>query len=368
MNWKGVGPTPAGAVLTYLDTMSGVCSQTVVRVWSATFGDVSASCTQRMVRIDRTGPRLTPPPDATIECGDSLDPEEWGWATAVDDCSSHVTVTLVGDEEAPNTECPAVRTVTRTWSAIDGCGNRTEARQVVTIVDRTPPMFTTMPASVAVNRRGGPSEESHAGTSGSRACPGASLPTGIPPVPSVSAIDTCDPAVEIAFTETRMGDGPGVIVRSWVATDNCGNESELIQLVVLKNVCVRTPDEWQVRPEAWLSPFDPITEFHLGCSGDITTVAEALAILNTSDGDLTFGLAQELIAALLNIEQGADRTCIEETIGEVRDYFCIVPLGSNPRRMLANVARDLERRLRRFNQGRCCTPRCSESGSGASGE
>ncbi|MEZ5029805.1 MAG: hypothetical protein R2787_00220 [Saprospiraceae bacterium] len=48
----------------------------------------------------------------------------------------------------------------------------------------------------------------------------------IPPVPNVTATDNCDLNVSVVFTEVVVdGTCPGnyTIIRTWVASDNCGN-------------------------------------------------------------------------------------------------------------------------------------------------
>ena len=55
--------------------------------------------------------------------------------------------------------------------------------------------------------------------------------TEVPPVPPMSATDVCDSdGVDIVLTETQFFDCPGVIVREWVATDDCGNTSTCVQI------------------------------------------------------------------------------------------------------------------------------------------
>ncbi|MEM7392947.1 MAG: hypothetical protein AAF492_11435, partial [Verrucomicrobiota bacterium] len=127
---------------------------------------------------------------------------------------------------------------------------------------------------------------------------------------------------------------------------------------------------WKGRPEEWLTPFGPVTEFELGCAGDLTSAADALLILNGCVGhqnDWTVKLAKELIAAILNVSQGADDTCATEAIQEARDFLCVVPIGSYPYGSLRTTAKNLTADLEDYNNGTCCAPKCpTVSGSGAS--
>ena len=145
------------------------------------------------------------------------------------------------------------------------------------------------------------------------------LQTNVPPVPEVTASDNCDTTVDVELVEIQIGVCPGCIVRTWTATDDCGNATEMIQLIVLRKACVQNWEYWKGRPSEWLTPFGPVTEFELGCAGDITSAADALMILNGCVGkksDETIKLAQELLAAILNVAQGADDTCAMDAIQE----------------------------------------------------
>ena len=61
------------------------------------------------------------------------------------------------------------------------------------------------------------------------------------------------------------------------------------------------------------------------------TQAEAIDIINTEpDGDTTYILAHQFIAASLNILNGADPSVVTTTISEADSWFSNHPIGSNP--------------------------------------
>jgi hypothetical protein len=254
-----------------------------------------------------------------------------------------------------------------------------------TIEDTTAPEFITLPRSDDVDCSG-VQEEEGSGATGSGAtgsgetgsggsgdaCPD-DLPTEEPPVPEVKAYDQCsgDEVTVSPMKPTQYGECPGVIVREWTATDDCGLSSTLIHLVVLRKSCVQTVKYWTENPDAWLSPFGPVEFFELGCESNYTAAADAMLILETKPkGDVTIDLAQELIGAILNVEQGAESFLALDLIQAARDYLCDTPIGSDPAdKVLRETAKELEKALKDFNGGKLCAPKCGsgKSGSGTGG-
>jgi hypothetical protein len=147
-----------------------------------------------------TTPRITPPPNVTL--ASCLD-RNFGYASAADICDA----TPVG----VTSNAPAVFTVganTVTWTARDGFQRTTTANQTVTIVDKTPPLFTFVPPDVHLND-----------------CGAAAL--GTP-----AATDDC------AGTPTFSNNAPpkfyvGTTPVTWTATDASGNQSTANQNVVV---------------------------------------------------------------------------------------------------------------------------------------
>ncbi|MEM7393695.1 MAG: hypothetical protein AAF492_15225, partial [Verrucomicrobiota bacterium] len=357
---------------------------TLTRTWTAVDSAGNTGlCVQVVTVLDTTGPEIACPVDLTIECDQDSRSVATGVATATDHCTPNGDIAIAQSEVVLAGACPRGATLVRTWTATDRCGNHSSCDQVITVADTVAPSFTVIPESVEIDCSGAQDDDNGSGSSGGSSGSGGrsgsgsshggpdALPTEVPPVPSVSAVDNCDNEVDIAFEEIQMGDCPGVIVRTWTASDDCQNESEIIQLVVLRKACVQTARSWRSRPGEWLTPFGPVTEFALGCEGDSISAAHALAIMRGRAGrrsDPTIRLASELIAAILNVSQGAEDSCVDELIREARDFLCVVPVGSRPRGQLRRTANRLRVRLLLYNHGRGCAPACpisTASGSGA---
>ena len=132
----------------YQDEQTGSCPTIITRTW--TIRDAAgneASCEQTITLDDTTYPTFTAPADLTVytnsECeydisiaitGDVTD--EW------DNCSTGLQATFT-DSEPVAGDCPGSFTVIRTWSLTDGCLNKTEHNQTITIVDNTAPTWIT---------------------------------------------------------------------------------------------------------------------------------------------------------------------------------------------------------------------------------
>jgi hypothetical protein len=100
----------------------------------------------------------------------------------------------------------------RTWTATDACSNRASCSQTITFVDAVPPVLADVPvdASVACN-----------------AIPEPATPT---------ATDNCDGPVVLTYAEARTDGNCAdcyTLVRTWTATDACGNSSSQNQVLTV---------------------------------------------------------------------------------------------------------------------------------------
>ena len=102
--------------------------------------------------------------------------------------------------------------MTRTWTAVDDCGNTSNCSSTIIIQDNTAPLIT---------------------------CPAVVSPIPCGSVPSfglATAMDACDASVSITFSEITT---QGICVqeysvtRTWLATDDCGNTSTCSSTIVV---------------------------------------------------------------------------------------------------------------------------------------
>ena len=189
------------------DTLPGPCAgnYVILREFIATDACGNVSETTQVIMVeDTTAPVFTMvPEDFTAECDAEhpmLDAE------AMDACGS---VSLSLDTDTDYNGCFSSYTITRTWTATDDCGNSSSATQVITIVDTTAPEFTLVPASYSVECT---DEVTYENATAADNCAGFSM--------------------ELA-TDTVFSDCDNVydIVRTWTATDGCGNVSTASQTI-----------------------------------------------------------------------------------------------------------------------------------------
>jgi hypothetical protein len=203
----------------------------VIRTYRATDAcGNSATCTQTIVVFDNTPPTITfnnpllegVPNGGTIEVQCFGQDPNWeppsfgaGDVTVMDNCAG--TVTVAYDETLVDEgDCDVDGYINRyrlTWTATDACGNSSSAFVFVNLVDTIPPVILGVPADITVD------------------C------DEIPEPPMLMAVDECLCACVVELIQD--GPDPGcqdgqVVVRTWKATDDCGNmtfESQFITLI-----------------------------------------------------------------------------------------------------------------------------------------
>ena len=122
--------------------------------------------------------------------------------------------------------------------------------------------------------------------------------------------------------------------------------------------CTYSQGYWKQHPEVW--PVDGLI------IGEVNYLKEdALLVLDTPpQGDATFILAHQLIAAKLNILNGAEPGFIEQTILDADGWLAANPLGTNPENPEREVGIALAEVLEMYNTGEIGPGMCSEGGGG----
>ncbi|MEY2408245.1 MAG: hypothetical protein QOF48_915 [Verrucomicrobiota bacterium] len=237
--------------ITVVSTVTNLgCGRTfsATRVWRATDAcGNSATCSQTVTTSDTTPPVLTCFLDKIVECGTA-------WAfnppTVTDGCDG-TNVAIVISGTVTNSRCGKTFIAIRTWRATDACGNASTCSQTVTIVDATPPLLTCAPDAFL----------------------DCTMPWSFP-LPAVT--DSCDgtsPTIAIVSTITNLGCGQGMTaVRTWRATDACGNAATCSQTIRVTNMAlvVICPPNQVVPCTATWTFGSPVME---GCGFSITMLS-----------------------------------------------------------------------------------------------
>ncbi|MFY7706557.1 MAG: T9SS type A sorting domain-containing protein [Flavobacteriales bacterium] len=187
--------------------VSGGCQGRVIRTYT-----VSDDCgnetefVQNIILTDVTLPEIAVEPmDLTIECGQDVP----GFIPVFsDNCDEMLTV--VPSSSISMDGC--VEVITRTWTATDNCGNALTVDQVIRIEDNTDPFFTNAPESF----------EAQCGS--------------MIALEEATASDICAGEITPSYNEETIdGDCEGTytLVRTWVATDDCGNQATHIQTITV---------------------------------------------------------------------------------------------------------------------------------------
>ncbi|MBK6929473.1 MAG: HYR domain-containing protein [Saprospirales bacterium] len=188
-------------------------SYTITRTWSAVDACGNAtSFTQTITIDDNEAPEFSGLPtqaNVTGDCTDDLPAVPA--VTATDNCTSPVDVEFF-ETIAPG-DCANSYVITRTWSAVDACGNATSFTQTISIDDNEAPEFSGLPAMATLNFE---------------------CSELVPDAPVVTATDNCTSATDVEFTETTQpGTCPNAftVVRTWSAVDACGNATAFVQTI-----------------------------------------------------------------------------------------------------------------------------------------
>lgn len=163
------------------------------------------------------------PDDVAVQCLADVPPPDTGNVTASDNCGT-VVIVHAGDQDDGQT-CP--KTIVRTYRATDECGNSANVTQAITVNDTIEPVITCPPeVTVGGQESTDPSNTGYA-----------------------TATDNCDADPDITYSDQAGGagyeatgrsyyltDSAGLlhierILRTWTATDDCGNVAQCSQMI-----------------------------------------------------------------------------------------------------------------------------------------
>jgi hypothetical protein len=120
------------------------CARTIIRTWSAVDACGNTGTVQQTITYTRdvTAPTFTLGTIGSIPCNPTQAQIDAAVAapTVADNCTTGLTATFTDGAES-GTSC--ARTIIRTWSAVDACGNTGTVQQTITYTrDVTAPTFT----------------------------------------------------------------------------------------------------------------------------------------------------------------------------------------------------------------------------------
>ena len=184
-------------------------TQTLVRTWTATDACGNSSSHSQTIQVtDEFAPEWVGslPGDTTVSC-DAIPAA--AVLTATDNCDDNLEVIYA--ENAMDGDCAQEQTIVRTWSTIDCAGNQIMHMQTISVVDTVAPVIE------------GPIE--------------VEMPCDEWGVDTLFATvsDNCDATVELSILSDNefSGSCAGSYLRTYVATDACGNSDTLIQTINL---------------------------------------------------------------------------------------------------------------------------------------
>ena len=184
----------------------------ITRTWTARDACGNISTASQTINVhDVTPPSISAlPAPSTIDCPAA---PSFATPTAADNCDGSPSLTFSDATTAGS--CAGNYSVTRTWTAVDACGNRSTASQRINVHDVTPPTISALPAESTIN------------------CPAT------PSFATPTATDACDPNPSLTFNDVRTAGscaGNYSITRTWTARDACGNISTASQKINVHDV------------------------------------------------------------------------------------------------------------------------------------
>ncbi|MCG8795926.1 PKD domain-containing protein, partial [Tenacibaculum finnmarkense] len=213
---------------TFIDIeIAGICEdeKIITRTWNLT--DDCGNSTEKIQKItvkDTVKPTFTVPNDITIftdaSCAfDSSVAKTGDVSDESDNCDTTLNATFIDVEIAGI--CEGEKIITRTWNLTDDCGNSTEKTQKITVKDTIKPTFTA-PNDITIFTDENCNFDASVGKTGDVS----------------DESDNCDTTLSATFTDAITAgscEGEKIITRTWNLTDDCGNSTEKVQKITVKD-------------------------------------------------------------------------------------------------------------------------------------
>ena len=213
-NFGGVAPTAFDnctnnpAIGSYIDTVQNNCANQfqLRRVWTATDECGNVSSRTQLITVGDFEPPVFDgaPPDMTVSCDDLPTPPT---VTAFDSCQGPLTPMFT---ETIGNGC--TYQIIWNWTVDDDCGNMGDTSTVITVIDTTAPVFTTVPPDITAF------------------CD--NIPAADPS--DASATDNCQNVTITTYDSLTYG-CPFRVYRHYVADDGCGNTTMYVQEIFVND-------------------------------------------------------------------------------------------------------------------------------------
>ncbi len=244
----------AGVEVTMDESVSTTgCEYDIIRTFTAVddCGNV-ATAIQVITVIDITVPELIDvPADITVECNEVPDPPTDLFG--VDNCTTNVIVTMEEVEEGVS--CEPGNLIIRTWTATDDCGNTSSQSQIITVVNTATDLtMTNVPLDTLIS------------------C-GDFIDVIDPTVTTTCSISDINLVMDEETIEGSC-EGSYTLVRTWTATDACGNVATAAQSIEVYD---------NIAPEIIL-----VEDFVVDLINGDSMPAEFISAVDACDSDLDY--------------------------------------------------------------------------------
>ncbi|WP_408027144.1 HYR-like domain-containing protein [Tenacibaculum litoreum] len=197
----------------------------IVRKWESTDNcGNTVSHTQTITVTDTTAPVLSSEPsDVSVDC-EAIPAVPT--ITATDNCDSVVDVVFT---EVSNTVVDGCGEIVRKWESTDNCGNTVSHTQTITVTDVTNPNFT-VPVDITIYKDDNCTYDASIGITGD----------------VIDESDNCDTTLDANYSDVESAgscEGEVIVTRTWSLTDNCGNKTEKVQTITVKDNTAPVIDE-----------------------------------------------------------------------------------------------------------------------------
>jgi len=150
--------------------------------------------------------------------------------------------------------------------------------------------------------------------------------------------------------------GPGDVIAILCVNTTHADELQRTIFEIRLPQCTRTQGYWKTHKNAW-----PVEEITIG--GETYTKDNAIDILKTPvKKDMAIAMFYQLVAAKLNLLNGCESSCVDDTIDDADAWMAEYPVGSNVEASSDAWAEGepLKDMLDDYNNGLLCASHCTD--------